>query len=559
VTGSPPKQVLLATILLLCIGPALRAQHGAAESRWLGPYSMEPVSSGEATQWRADLAHLANELPRLHASAFHSISRASWDTAVALLDRRIVSLPRHRIIVELARLVARIGDAHTSLPVYLSASARFHVLPLRFGQFDDGLFIEAADSGLRHLVGARVLAIGGISADSSVARVVPLISCDNEWWIRSIAPQMLERAEVLHAVGLAATLDDVMLDLEVGAKRTMARVRPVPGPPPRFGLPLMPAHSANRVEALRGDTLPWHLQDRGNAWYAYASSARTMYLQIRRMGSHAGESAPGEVTRLAVEEAERRGAERVVVDIRHNLGGNGVLGLAVVRALLRSAYDDPRRLYVVIGTRTFSAASQLATLIDTWTRATFVGEPTGGAPNSYGDHVELTLPNSGLTAFVAPMLYQTSWPFDRRTAVLPVLAAAPTFGEHAAGRDVAWEAVLAHHTTPSLAAHLAGGDTVEVVLNLRQWIAQPVNRFRDAPAETNAHGYALLRSGQVADAVRVFRSNVIVHPRYANGWDSLGEALRAAGDTAASMAAYHRALELDPGNENARRILGRRP
>jgi cytochrome c-type biogenesis protein CcmH/NrfG len=44
----------------------------------------------------------------------------------------------------------------------------------------------------------------------------------------------------------------------------------------------------------------------------------------------------------------------------------------------------------------------------------------------------------------------------------------------------------------------------------------------------------------------VFRLNVAAHPDYANGYDSLGEALAGMGRTEEALAAYGRAIVLDP-------------
>jgi cytochrome c-type biogenesis protein CcmH/NrfG len=47
-----------------------------------------------------------------------------------------------------------------------------------------------------------------------------------------------------------------------------------------------------------------------------------------------------------------------------------------------------------------------------------------------------------------------------------------------------------------------------------------------------------------------------VHPDYANGWDSLGEALAASGDADGAIAAYERAMRLEP-SDRVREILSR--
>jgi CubicO group peptidase (beta-lactamase class C family) len=72
------------------------------------------------------------------------------------------------------------------------------------------------------------------------------------------------------------------------------------------------------------------------------------------------------------------------------------------------------------------------------------------------------------------------------------------------------------------------------------------------PRELNRLGYHLLNNRKsVDDAIAVFKFNVEIYPRYANGFDSLAGAYMAKGDKTAAIKNYAKALELDPKNANA--------
>jgi len=62
---------------------------------------------------------------------------------------------------------------------------------------------------------------------------------------------------------------------------------------------------------------------------------------------------------------------------------------------------------------------------------------------------------------------------------------------------------------------------------------------------------------QTAAALEIFRLNVALHPDYANGYDSLGEAYVRAGDRENAIRAYQKALELDPSLKSAKEALGK--
>jgi len=71
----------------------------------------------------------------------------------------------------------------------------------------------------------------------------------------------------------------------------------------------------------------------------------------------------------------------------------------------------------------------------------------------------------------------------------------------------------------------------------------------------NSLGYVLLRLDSVDEAIRVFERNTVEYPESSNVWDSLGEALRAAGRLEESIEIYGKAAEMDPSNQNARRFI----
>ena len=67
--------------------------------------------------------------------------------------------------------------------------------------------------------------------------------------------------------------------------------------------------------------------------------------------------------------------------------------------------------------------------------------------------------------------------------------------------------------------------------------------------------YALLGRRDIAGAIRVFELNAQQFPKSSKVFDSLGEALAAAGRRDDAFKAYSRAVELDPSNINAQTVL----
>jgi CubicO group peptidase (beta-lactamase class C family) len=85
--------------------------------------------------------------------------------------------------------------------------------------------------------------------------------------------------------------------------------------------------------------------------------------------------------------------------------------------------------------------------------------------------------------------------------------------------------------------------------------SQPRRWF--GPGDLNGWGYMLLEQRRIEDALRVFAENAGYYPDNAYAYDSLGEALLAAGRREEAIQNYRRSLELDPENNNAKDVLAR--
>jgi len=253
---------------------------------------------------------------------------------------------------------------------------------------------------------------------------------------------------------------------------------------------------------------------------------------------------------------------RFVIDLRENTGGNGTLNRYPVQQLLRRPkLDRPDRLFVVIGRRTFSAGQQFTNLLEAWTQATFVGEPSGQRPSQYGDHRPLALPVSGMTVQISSIFHQAPNEFDDRTFVPPRICTPLDSKSYREGIDPALRAILAPDTTAPLtdvmARALAAGDTAAAERALAGARSKTANRFRSLERDVNALGYRLAGSGQHEPAIQAFRINTRAYPKSANAYDSLGEALLGAGYRDAAIAAYRRALEVEPGFRPSAQALQR--
>jgi C-terminal processing protease CtpA/Prc len=421
-----------AIVLLVCLSRGV-----------LNGQVLTAVSPDEGQAWRDDLRFMTAEMERNHKNLYHSISREEFGRRVAALDARIPSLARHQIIVAMAQLVASVGDGHTNIYPTRDTSAAFHSLPVSFTYFGDELRIRAAHQSQRALVGGRVLRIGERDVTDAYARVRTMIGHDNEQGVRYWAQHLLAIPEVLHALGITNTVEDVALTIANDQRVETVVLHPF-GP-----VEIMTGDTAtlfNRREGwidardLNGRSDPAWLR-RTNEVFHFEHLGPLLYVQISQVLDSPSETLEQFSRRLRAEIQSTKPA-KVALDVRLNRGGNGTLTVPLIRAIVQSSdIDRTGHLFAIIGNATFSAAQMLVDELEKYTNVTFVGEPTGSKGNVYSDSRRIVLPGSGLTVRVSIYYWQYWHPADMRTATEPDIAAPMTFEAYLANEDPALLAI----------------------------------------------------------------------------------------------------------------------
>jgi pimeloyl-ACP methyl ester carboxylesterase len=77
-------------------------------------------------------------------------------------------------------------------------------------------------------------------------------------------------------------------------------------------------------------------------------------------------------------------------------------------------------------------------------------------------------------------------------------------------------------------------------------------RRRRSEDDLNSWGYELLASKQFREAIAVFQTNVTLHPKSSNAFDSLADGYEANGNVADAVRALRQLLEIEPDNARAR-------
>ena len=384
--------------------------------------------------WRSDLQALIPGMAGIHPDLTHSTSREVLDRAVADLVATIPTATDDQLMVGVLRIVAMVSakgcDAHTGAFVWGTGTYPVDSLPLRVWLFPSevGFSLEIVDAlpPYQDLIGSTIGQVEGDQIEAVRQLLEPLIPHDNDSTFRLLLPRYLLIPQILRGLGIAdegpVTLGLTSRD---GSSQT-TEVQPIPmatynawaGP---YGLHL-PVDPEVLYLSRIGDALWSHLlQDR-----------ETLFVQYNRMDR----LPPGQINDLR-SALHKSDVARVVLDLRHNYGGEVSEVDRMMGLFHDPAVDRADRLYVLTGRNTFSAASLLVARLDRDTDASIVGEPMGGCPTAYGNSRDLTLPSSGIVVSVASMLEVGVSADDTRSTIEPDVPSPLTADDWAHGSDPA--------------------------------------------------------------------------------------------------------------------------
>jgi hypothetical protein len=393
---------------------------------------------------------MAKEMRSTHKNLYHSIPAESFAAMVATLNDRIPSLTRPEVIVEMARIVAAVGDGHTNIYPTRDPKIGFHTLPVQFTFFGNQLYVRAALPEQRALLGARVLRIGILSTDDAYAAAKTMIGHENEGGARYWAQYLLAMPEVLEALHITSRVEDVPLTLDNGHGQEQVVLHPAAPVEIMSGdistlfyrrqgwLDMRDLSPAPDPLWLRHIDVPFHFEHVGNL----------LYVQINQVSNGPGETMAQFAQRLHNEIAATN-PDKVAIDLRQNRGGDATLIVPLLRSIIQSESIDRRgHLFGIIGPATFSAAQNLTDALEKFTDILFVGEPTGSKGNTFGDSRKILLPNSGITVRAAIYYWQDWHPMDERDTTTPQIPAPLTMEAYRQKVDPALDAIQMHSAVP---------------------------------------------------------------------------------------------------------------
>lgn len=331
------------------------------------------------TRWMNDITYLEETLPKVHKNLYFHLSEQEFHQQLEELKKKVPVYSDEQIEIALSVILAGIGDTHTG-----SGIGSEYRYPLELHWFAEDIYITGTSKEYQELLDARIITLNGQKIEEAANTLRPILAGVNESWFKTQIVYYLLIPGVLKYFGLS-NADEIELGVEQkNGQRQAVKLKPVSykdyvaAEQPAVSVPLYRSHPDE------------------NYWYEYLKDEKVIYLNYSSCSQIRDK--PFEIFNKEFWDfVQSHEVNKLVIDIRENRGGISTILEPLIKEVKNSSFNQPGKLYVIIGKDTFSSAILNAISLKKETKAYFVGEATGGEPNHYGEVKKFTLPNSAIT------------------------------------------------------------------------------------------------------------------------------------------------------------------
>ena len=395
-------------------------------------------------QWVDDIDYLEQNLSEKHYNVYHAIKKEDLEKQFSDLKKEVPRLKDYEIRLKMAKIVASIGDAHTSLTVDSQADGK--VYPFGVWWLGKELKVFAIDKEYKEIIGYNLIAINNIPIEEVMAKINTLISHENEQWLKVINVTYVQMPEVLKFLNIIK--ED---EAEFTFNDDKGNIKK---------LNLSPKTSAelNTVYARDLMTKKPVITQQGNSnlydtlyWYKYIPEDKIMYFKYNQcmdrniakmMGYKNWEQFPdfSEFGDDLIKEINDKDIDKFIIDLRDNTGGDSSL----MSDFAGKLYDikklkEQGKVFVMTGRKTFSSGVLACLTIKNSTKALFFGEATGGNVNGYGEITAIILPNSKIQVSCSTKYFDKS--SEYKEGFIPDVTIEQSFNNYISGIDDVYEAI----------------------------------------------------------------------------------------------------------------------
>ena len=304
-----------------------------------------------------------------------------------------------------ARALAKLENAHSTL-----TDPRLHRLPIRVHWFCDGLVVVKARPEWAHLVGSKILAIGGKRPEQLLEQMAELAAGNNSWLRYRSEYFLVAPAAIAFLGGQVNDFAVSLVTVDPTGKESSSSLDADRDVLPadafwewEHQLPSDTSFKTNGWQTLLTieDTLPLYLQD-PQRLLLLRDLPEFDAVYVRMNGSINDDNISlkqfGEDSLTLIAQRQRK---NVIIDFRFNWGGGYDLTTKFTRQLPRNLRAGGN-IFLITGPNTFSAGLiASARLKHFGDNVMIVGQPAGDELQFRAEGFLVSLPATGMKAYVS--------------------------------------------------------------------------------------------------------------------------------------------------------------
>ena len=384
--------------------------------------------------WAGDLNYLQKRIREMHYALDEAIAEDDFNSLFDELTSSIITLSDEQIVVEIMKIMGSLGSGHNFIIPTSPKVGALKKLPVQFYQFNDGMFIVDAKEGFEQWIGYQVESIGDMPIEKALEKTNVVNARDNAMQTLWQGPYFLAMPDVMKGLGIIEDENRVILTLRENTGKTeKVTLQPI-----NWNFTGFP-----RIPPLKNGSQPLYLSKMNDIfWYESISEDHAIYIQFNSV-QNKDEQSLDDFTLEIKNQIVQKKTQFLILDLRHNSGGNGAIRNHMLKLLVQFEANNPEgKIFVLMGRRTYSAAQNLLTEISKLTNAILVGEPSSSKPSSIGEAGWFQLPYSGLLGIISSQYHKSSEAEDFRNWIAPHIPVTLSSTDYFAGNDKALEIIV---------------------------------------------------------------------------------------------------------------------
>jgi len=374
-----------------------------------------------------DIEYFRNQLTTKHKNLFHNVTKEEFNNSVDTLISKVEELPNKSLFVEMNKITASIGDAHTSMNYFDGFT-----YPLKFYCFNDGIYVVDADKSLEDILYAKITKINGLDINIITEELKTLISHENEYWVKSYLPNYLSVPVFMYGLGIIPDEDKTTFELETIKGDTIEKEINIFSFNEKSDYINLNSNARN-VYLFNRETEDYY-------WFEYLKDDKCVYFKYN-VCEIMKDNLFLNFNYKMFNTIKDNEIEKFVIDLRHNSGGNSSVINPFLKSIAELSSTNPEmKIYVITGRTTFSSGVMAVLDIKNKVHVTLIGESTGGSPNSYGDVGIFELPNSKIPINYSKRYFQLTG--DGAVTIAPDITIEPSINDFIENKDVVMDYIL---------------------------------------------------------------------------------------------------------------------